>query len=146
MKRRKVTRTPQPLAESPPKLFLLRRWAALMRARYDAPVYLFGSAVRGATNPRDYDVCVVLTERQFAERYASPHMLKTMSVREIVAQWQAEDLGEAREGGMYSRWMRDQRKMLKDAFHKHTGLIIDFHVQPLSSWRGYRNIQFWRLA
>jgi hypothetical protein len=118
----------------------------MMRVRYGAPVYLFGSVVRGATNPRDYDVCVVLTEKQFAERYASPHMLKTMRVQAIVAQWSAENVGEAREGGMYARWMCDQRKMLKDAFHKHTGLNIDFHVQPLSAWRGYRNIQFWRLG
>lgn len=46
----------------------LRRFGAYMAARFNAPVYLVGSALR-KSHPRDIDVRVVLTEEHFKARY-----------------------------------------------------------------------------
>jgi hypothetical protein len=102
--------------------------------------------VRGEFGFRDYDVVVVLTEKQFAARYATAHMNRKMTPREILTRWCAEEWGHKEQTGLYDRWMEDQRKHLKDAFHKWTALHIDFQVLPLSHWRKLDDVQFWRLA
>src|SRR5690242_20283030 len=46
----------------------LRRFAAYMAARFNAPVYLTGSSLRKA-NPRDVDVRIAIDDAQFVARY-----------------------------------------------------------------------------
>lgn len=143
--RRIVTRVPPVLKAHPARLHLLRLWAGIVRERYLAPVYLFGSAARGSLNPRDYDVCVVLTADQFAARYATPSMRRQLTPSEIVRQWDREEWGSATVTSLWDRWVTEVRRTQKEAY-RHTELVIDFTVRPLSSWRTYINIQYWQLA
>lgn len=46
----------------------MRRFAAYMAARFNAPVYLVGSALHKA-NPRDIDIRVVISDEHFKARY-----------------------------------------------------------------------------
>jgi hypothetical protein len=72
------TQLPDDVLACPPESFAvaayvkLRRFAQYMAARFNAPVYLVGSALRKA-NPRDIDVRIVLSEKHFKARYGQTH-------------------------------------------------------------------------
>jgi hypothetical protein len=57
---------------------ILRPWANQIAARFAAPVYLVGSALR-EEYPRDVDIRIVLTDADFVQRYGisadEPHRI-----------------------------------------------------------------------
>lgn len=105
----------------------LVRWANAINGFYGAPVYLVGSQITGAEDPRDVDVICVLPDEDFEIRYGS------------VAQW--VDQGES---GMWDvvrrKWSQD---CVKKSTHgiRETRLDIDFKVLPKSwSEESYQHI------
>lgn len=49
----------------------LRKWANDIRGFYGYPVYLVGSQVTDKTDPRDVDVCCIISDEDFERRYGS---------------------------------------------------------------------------
>lgn len=94
----------------------LVRWANAIRGFYGHPVYLVGSQITGADNPRDVDVICVLPDDEFEMRYGS------------VQQWIEEG-----ESGMWTdvrwNWSDDCIKKWKHGV-RETKLNLDFKVQP----------------
>jgi hypothetical protein len=104
----------------------LIKWANSLRAYYGHPVYLIGSQITGALNPRDVDVIVAIPDQEFNLRYGDTEKWKT----EVAS-------------GMYSdivwKWSDDRVKRSL-AGMKNTGLNIDFRVQPQSHFDAFSNL------
>lgn len=90
-------------------------WANMLAARFGAPVWLVGSALREPL-PRDVDVRVVLAEEDFRARYGEP------------GAW-AEDAHSPAWGPARRAWARDVGKLSHDAAVR-LGVNIDFQVEP----------------
>lgn len=101
-------------------------WANSLRAYYGHPVYLIGSQVTGASDPRDVDVVVAIPDHQFSLRFGS-----------------ADKWCEEVATGMYTeiawKWSDDRVKRSLEGMRK-TGLNIDFRCQPLSHFKQFSNI------
>lgn len=138
-------KTPVHLRENLPRLFLIRRWAAHLSARFGGrPVYLVGSALRHA-NPRDWDFRVVMPAKAFAWRYATLRQFRTMPPDGLVALFLREELGEVPSSPLYDRWSHEMSKVSRAAFYRWTGLYTDFQVQPVRAARTWRGRPKWRV-
>jgi hypothetical protein len=87
----------------------LRRFGVYMAARYNAPVYLVGSALAKA-NPRDIDVRVTLSEEHFTARFG------------------VDSHGWTMEGPPQS-WIDEIGKFCEDE-SKRQRFPVDFQVYP----------------
>ncbi len=109
---------------------LLRGWANQIAARFNAPVYLVGSALREA-RPRDIDVRVVLSDEQFVGRYG-------------IAATAPYHLGLNDGGEPLRLFWRDVAK-LGDWCARHHGLNIDFQIQSDALAGKYSGMQRLRI-
>lgn len=143
-----LTRPPLHLRNNAPRLFLLRRWARVIHARYGGGVYLVGSATRDDNaDPRDWDVRVRLTNDQFADRYAPARLRARMTGRQLVDLWEEQYYGRAdADRVLYWRWLRDCQAAGKEAFHRYLHLYVDFQTHPPGEWRDWRAHPRWRIA
>lgn len=141
-------KTPAHLKENEPRLFLIRRWAAKLSTGLfcGAPVYLVGSALERA-NPRDWDFRVILTAEAFALRYATAEQRRTMTPREVVARFMAEEVGDAdSSSGIFTKWHREMQAVGRAAFYRWTGLYTDFQAQPVRAARTWAGRPRWRAS
>ena len=133
---------------NPPRLFLLRRWALVLRARFDAHVHLVGSALRDDNHdPRDWDVRVLLTYEQFAARYAPARMRKALSPRDIARLWNEQYFGRSGDDrSLYWGWLREPQAVGKEAYEKSLRLNVDFQAYPPNEWAGWRGHPRWKIT
>jgi hypothetical protein len=138
---------PKHLKSNEPRLFLLRRWANLLAARFGASVYLVGSALRDDNaNPRDWDVRIPLTNEQFALRYATAGQRVRMSGSQIADLWNEQYYGRTGDDRrVYWRWTRECQRTGKEAFRKYLGLYVDFQAYPPREWRSWGDHPYWRI-
>lgn len=126
MRTRRSRRTPRPPKGLPKQLLeyagwmMLARYANGLAAFYSAPVYLVGGALKpGNSDPRDYDIRVILPDSEFRRRYGDPE------------RWKEEG-----SSGNYSalrwRWSDDCVHKTRQGW-RDTRLNIDFQVYP-ASW------------
>ncbi|HET8777990.1 MAG TPA: hypothetical protein VFN76_10055 [Candidatus Limnocylindria bacterium] len=114
---------PEDVLACPPDSFAtaawvkLRRFAFYMAARFNAPVYLVGSALRKA-HPRDIDVRVTVTEEHFRARYGCDSK-----------DWLVE--------GPSQRWVDDMAHF-SDQLAREQRLNVDFQVYPARHAIQYR--------
>jgi hypothetical protein len=104
----------------------LVRWANAIRGFYGHPIFLVGSQITGAEDPRDVDVICVIPDHEFMLRFGPPDL------------WHQE--GETGMWG-HTRWIWSD-DCVKKTNHgmRETGLFIDFKVLPESAHEGYHNI------
>lgn len=99
---------------------LLHGWSCQIAARFNAPVYLVGSAVVEA-EPRDVDVAVVLSDEAFVQRYglSAVHMTQ---------------IGDARDMPEHRRYWQDVAKLTAWCMQHHMGgqLNLDLKIQDES--------------
>jgi hypothetical protein len=103
---------------------LLEGWANHIAGRFNAPVYLVGSALR-EERPRDIDIRIVLTDEAFMQRYGCPR-------------WECDFLGHDVSTPAVVRYHRDMAKHGEWAGRHHSrGLNFDFQVQDETSAAKY---------
>ena len=118
------------------KLFLFtprfQDWTHQIARRYNAPVYLVGSAIR-RSDPRDIDIRVILSDEAFEARYGS--------VQDWMAQGESGQWGEIRQ-----RWAEECETITEQA-RRQLGIEIDFRIEPQSEVdRRYKDEPHLRLA
>jgi hypothetical protein len=115
----------------------LLNWAHDMRERYHAPVYLVGSALR-KRDPRDVDIRIRLTDKDFGVRYGGPRMKVAARL------WVTEG-----KTGCWSfthwNWARECSFITQSAWSR-LQLNIDFQVYPACYWRKYAGKPRYKLA
>ena len=115
----------------------LINWAYEMRERYNAPVYLVGSALR-KRDPRDIDIRIRMTNRDFGIRYGG------LNWQIAAALWIVE--GKTGHWGRTRwKWARECGNATFDAWDR-LQLNIDFQVYPASYWREYTGKPRYKLA
>lgn len=108
----------------------LETWSKRLKRRFGTQIYLVGSALH-KSDPRDYDVRVLLSKSRFAALYGDED------------QW----IEEGRSGhwsGMRWRWSADCVKYARSAALA-TDLNVDFQVYPPKYWRKFAKLPRIRL-
>lgn len=127
-----LRKLPKHLRDNPKRLRVLRRLANGLRGLYGEPVYLCGSALLDAnSDPRDWDIRIVLSDRDFALRYGNligGERLTDAKVARIVGDWQTEG-GSGQYTRLRWRWSDDCVKHSRAGIGD-SGLLIDFQVYP----------------
>lgn len=104
----------------------LVKWANEIRGFYGHPVLLVGSQIMGQENPRDIDIVCAIPDEEFELRYGK------------VGIWLQEG-----ETGLWTevrwKWADDCVKKSLDGM-RDTKLQIDFKVQPMAQFNGYKYI------
>lgn len=112
---------------------MLRRRANAERGLLGVPIYLCGSALLDFnTKPRDWDIRIRLSDREFSRRYADGR-------KDGVSAW----ITEAQTGEWTAirwRWSDDCVKRSKDWSRHCMGLNFDVQIYPATHWKAlYRH-------
>lgn len=115
--------------------FAVERFAKiLLRNRLNKPVYLCGSALRRDNlKPRDWDVRVCLTDKEFAVRYG-------ISAR----QWSREGKSGQWTEGRHA-WS-DHCTEASRAISELAGVTVDVQIYPASFWKTFAGKPRFRIA
>jgi hypothetical protein len=137
---------PAHLKDDPPRLFLIRRWAAHVSSLFGgASIFLVGSAMV-RHNPRDWDFRVCLTADAFAQRYAPASLLRSKAPQEIVSLLLQEEMGHAVRSRLIENWLLEMNRISGDAYYRWTGLYTEFQAQSVSMWRTFSGRPRWRVT
>jgi len=136
-------RAPEHMRKGPGKGLLtrMRREANELGAFYRAPVYLVGSALLDFNaKPRDWDIRVVLKDKDFARRYAPAGPL-VMRGKSYEAMWNwVEEMSTGLWTETRWNWSNDCVKRSKEVARR-LSINVDFQTMPETYARAQYKIQ-----
>ena len=111
----------------------LSRFANMVSSLFGGDAYLVGSARRAAnTDPRDWDIRLLLSDKRFCLRYAPRQALKDDGVASMVMDFTCR-YRSGLSNYTYWRWA-DEMARMSDMGRRQTNLNIDFQVHPTHLW------------